>query len=153
MLAALRRLVRFLRMPGRATGRAALTPAQQFVLAQLAPGPAASLRDLADRTLTDPSSVSVVVARLVVLGLVERARDPRDQRRATLALTAAGRRAHARAPILPQVRIVAGLAALPPARRRAIASAMEALVRAAGAEAVPPRMFFEDDLPRARRRG
>ena len=153
MLDALRRLVRFLRMPAPATRGPALTVAQHFVLASLAPGPARSLRDLATRTLTDPSSVSVVVARLEKLGLVARRPDPGDRRRASLALTAAGRRVHASAPVLPQVRIVAGLAALPPAKRKAIAQALDQLVRAAGAESVPPRMFFEDEPPRTRRRG
>ena len=42
-----------------------ITGAQLFVLQQLADRPGASLRELAERTLTDQSSVSVVVSRLV----------------------------------------------------------------------------------------
>src|SRR5689334_12541357 len=82
---ALRRLVRFLRLADRrAEGAAGISAAQMFVLRSLADAPASSLSELADRTLTDQSSVSTVVARLVETGLVVRRRGE-DRRRIELA--------------------------------------------------------------------
>lgn len=150
VLDALRRIVRFLRMPssgGRASG---ITAAQFFVLAQLKTTAAPSIRALAERTMSDPSSVSVVAAKLEREGLIARTHDERDSRRAALSLTLRGRKLLARAPELPQVRIIAALAAMPKARRKAIAQALDQLVLAIGAHAIEPRMFFEDE-PKARK--
>src|SRR2546423_5112313 len=88
----LRRLVRFLRLGAREAEEATgVSSAQLFVLHQLAGAPAASLAELAERTLTDQSSVSTVVARLVAHGLVARRKGTGDRRRVELALTARGR--------------------------------------------------------------
>lgn len=153
MLDALRRIMRFLRMPASRGRTAGLTTAQFFVLAQLKDAPAPSIRALAQRTMSDPSSVSVVAWKLVELGLISRSLDDADGRRAGLAITTRGKRMLARAPVLPQVRIVRALAAMPKPRRRAIAQALEQLVLAVGAHAIQPRMFFEDDpKPRKARR-
>jgi DNA-binding MarR family transcriptional regulator len=146
VLDALRRIVRFLRLSARASEtKAGLTPAQLFVLAQLDGAPAASIRALAERTLTDPSSVSVVVARLEEQGLIARAEGESDRRRSELSLTARGRATLAKAPELPQVRIVEAVAAMTPARRRAVTRALADLVSAIGAEELEPKMFFEDE--------
>src|SRR5579885_2556290 len=70
---ALRRLVRELRDSARlAQGRTAITGAQLFVLRALAAEPGLSINELAERTMTHQSSVSVVVSRLVARGLVTR---------------------------------------------------------------------------------
>ena len=69
------------------------------MLQQLAAAPAKSVNELADRTYTHQSSVSVVVRRLVEQGLVARRRASDDGRRRELSLTAAGRRLVARAPM------------------------------------------------------
>src|SRR5580692_3701743 len=69
----LRRIFRELRLSARGAERGAgISGAQLFVLQSLAQGSAASLNELADRTLTDQSSVSVVVKRLVTRGMVAR---------------------------------------------------------------------------------
>lgn len=151
VLDALRRIVRFLRMPAK-PGRAAdgLSSAQFFVLAQLKDTPAPSIRDLAQRTMSDPSSVSVVVTKLVAQGLVARVADRRDNRRAVLSLTPRGKRMLARAPELPQVRIIDALAEMPKAQRKAIARSLDELVHAIGAHTVRPRLFFEDE-PKAKK--
>ena len=124
ILASLRRLVRFLRLEN-GSRNAKLSTAQLFVLVQLSQGVSASIRELAERTMTDPSSVSVVVSKLVARGLVERTPDPGDKRRVTLRLTATGKRAVARAKDLPQVRMAEGLAQLPLSKRRQIAQSLE----------------------------
>jgi DNA-binding MarR family transcriptional regulator len=151
VLDALRRIVRFLRMPASGARASGVSAAQFFVLAQLKDAPAPSIRALAERTMSDPSSVSVVVAKLEREGLLARVIDERDTRRASLSLTVRGRKLLARAPELPQVRIIAALAAMPRARRANIARALEQLVDAIGAHSIQPRMFFEDE-PKARRK-
>jgi DNA-binding MarR family transcriptional regulator len=74
---AVRGIVRALRMNTRAIElKMGISLAQLFVLQQLADRPADSLNDLADRTATHQSSVSVVVRRLVQRGLVSRTPSP-----------------------------------------------------------------------------
>jgi DNA-binding MarR family transcriptional regulator len=63
ILDALRRIVRHLRLvAGQSESRVGVAPAQLFVLSRLHDQPASSVRELAARTLTDPSSVSVVLS-------------------------------------------------------------------------------------------
>src|SRR5258706_11797595 len=68
-----RRLVQVLRESSRAARRrVGLSAAQLFVLHRLADAPALSLNELAARTFTHQSTVSVVVSRLVEQGLGSR---------------------------------------------------------------------------------
>ena len=153
ILVSLRKLVRFLRIATRrAEQRTGASAAQLFVLSQLAAAPAASLAELAERTMTDPSSVSTVVSRLVAGGLVSRRRARGDGRRVELALTPKGRAAVRRAPELAQTRLVAAIRAMPAAQRRALARSLDRLIAGAGIDKVPPRMLFEDEPPLSRRR-
>src|SRR5450432_2546863 len=74
VLNALRRIVRSLRVSSRtAEQRVGLSGAQLFVLQCLARQSPCSVSELAARTATDQSSVSVVVSRLVALGHVRSA--------------------------------------------------------------------------------
>jgi MarR family transcriptional regulator, lower aerobic nicotinate degradation pathway regulator len=77
-LDAIRKLIRALGDSARmAQGRTGITGAQLFVLRMLAAQPAGlSINELADRTMTHQSSVSVVVSRLAARGLVARAPAP-----------------------------------------------------------------------------
>src|SRR5215813_6777768 len=112
-LRALRRLVRALRLADRAAeSRLGLSAAQLFVLERLAEGPVGSMAELARRTLTDASSVSVVVQRLAERGLVVRATSHDDARRTTLRLSSAGKRLLASAPRSPQADLLDALAQL-----------------------------------------
>jgi len=89
---AFRRIVHALRSSHRAAADLDLTGAQLFVLATLgAADEPMGIKDLAERTRTDQSTVSVVVGRLVDRGLVERARSTVDTRRVELSLTARGK--------------------------------------------------------------
>src|SRR5213083_186147 len=73
ILDAIRRLVRHLRLADRAAQTdLGISGAQLFVLTELGKTGSLSLNDLALRTRTDQSSVSVVVSRLVDAGLVTR---------------------------------------------------------------------------------
>lgn len=154
MLVALRRIVRFLRLAEREIETTCgLSVAQLFVLHQLFDAPASSIAEVAERTLTDPSSVSSVIARLVERKLVARQVAHTDRRRAELALTARGRRLALTAPRVPQATMLDAIRAMPPKRRATIARSLEALAGAIGANAVPPRMFFDDEPTGARARG
>jgi DNA-binding MarR family transcriptional regulator len=120
-----------------------ITGAQLFVLQQLAEVPGASLRELADRTLTDQSSVSVVVSRLVHGGQVMRRTSATDARRTELTLTGAGRALLRRAPELAQARLVAALRAEPVPRLRVTASVLARVAGELGGARAPAPMFFE----------
>jgi DNA-binding MarR family transcriptional regulator len=153
-LDSLRRIVQALRMDGRRSERPApLTSAQLFALQQIAEHRDASINDIAALTFTHQSSVSVVIQRLVRLRLVAKVTARDDRRRLSLAVTAAGRRVLRRAPVAVQERLIAAIARLTPADRRALA---RALTEVAGSVApkhpdAHPPMFFEAGR-RARRR-
>jgi DNA-binding MarR family transcriptional regulator len=142
---AIRRIVRALRVSSRdAERRVGLSGAQLFVLQQLALGPAPSLNELAARTLTHQSSVSVVVQRLVSRGLVERLRSPSDGRRIELSLTAEGRAVLDRAPGAAQEQLLEGLSRMPAASRQQLAQLLTWFVTEAGLSEEAPTLFFEE---------
>ncbi|MGZ3479089.1 MAG: MarR family winged helix-turn-helix transcriptional regulator [Myxococcaceae bacterium] len=153
-LRALRRLVRALRLADRAAeSRLGLSAAQLFVLQRLAEGPVSSMAELAGRTLTDASSVSVVVQRLAERGLVVRATAPDDARRTTLRLSASGKRLVAGAPRSPQVDLIAALEQLSATERKELERLLEHVVHGMGIdEGAPAPMFFEGEASTARRR-
>ncbi len=88
-----RRIVQVLRSTHRAATKANLTGAQLFVLNTLGQSKEPlSVSDVAEQTRTDPSTVSVVVDRLVRKRLVHRTRSGDDARRNELTLTVRGLR-------------------------------------------------------------
>src|SRR3954466_4342580 len=91
VLNSLRQIVRSLRVSSRtAEQRVGLSGAQLFVLQCLARHSPCSVNELAVRTATDQSSVSVVVSRLVAGGHVRRVPSKVDRRRVELTLTKSG---------------------------------------------------------------
>jgi MarR family transcriptional regulator, organic hydroperoxide resistance regulator len=147
ILDSIRRLVRLLRLADRAAqNELGLSGAQLFVLQELGKTPSLSLNELAERTRTDQSSVSVVVTRLVAAGLVARERDARDARRLVLTLTKAGLAAVRRSSPAAQERIIEIVETMTAAERKRFADSFERLVEQLGAEqGVPAPMLFEDD--------
>jgi DNA-binding MarR family transcriptional regulator len=140
----LRRLVHALHAASREVERQLdLTGAQLFVLAQLGATPSLSINDLAARTMTHQSTVSVVVRRLVRRKLVRKVRSVDDGRRVELTLTPAGSALLRRAPTPMQVRLALAVQAMPPAVRRSLGRNLTALVTAIGADQAPVPMFFE----------
>ncbi len=147
----LRRIVRGLRLTARDAERSAgISGAQLFVLQALAQERASSLNDLADRTLTDQSSVSVVVKRLADRKLVARKAASDDARRIELSLTAAGRRLLARCPEPTQARLVTALRKLEPGELAGLTTGLIALVREMDLANSAARMLFDEvDAPKA----
>jgi DNA-binding MarR family transcriptional regulator len=148
---ALRRITQAIRLSSSIVqDKLGITGAQLYVLQQLADQPGASLRELADRTLTDQSSVSVVVGRIVEAGYATRRTSPADRRRTELTLTAAGRQVLRRSPELAQTRLMVALRDLPASQLRVTAWVLERVARAVGPTNRPAPMFFE---PTTRARG
>ncbi len=147
----IRQLVRVLRLGSTATEQATgLSSAQLFVLQQLAESEATSVNSLAERTLTDQSSVSVVVSRLVTKGLVERLRSPDDARRVSVRITEAGMAVLGKAPPTLQTQLIQVLRSMPPQSLHAFVHELTHIVTQLGAANEPPTMFFEDDATGAR---
>ncbi len=146
VLNSLRRVVRAFRaMSQLAEDVLGISGAQHFVLERLAEAPALSLNDLAARTMTHKSSVSVVVSRLVERGFVRRQRSSADARSIVLTLAPKGRRALQRAPESGQSRLVAALQRLSHQDRRVFATLFERFTEELGVRGLEPLMLFEDD--------
>jgi DNA-binding MarR family transcriptional regulator len=79
-----------------ALARHGVTADQFVLLAALAEGDAATQRDLARRTGSDPNTVRAMLLLLTARGLIARARHPTDARARTAALTVRGRRTYER---------------------------------------------------------
>ena len=150
-LRALRRLVRALRLADRAAEtRLGLSAAQLFVLERLSEGPVGSMAELAGRTLTDASSVSVVVHRLAQRGLVVRAVAADDARRTTLRLSASGKRLLGTAPRSPQADLLVALEQLSGTERKELEQLLEMELEVHHQEAEAPAMALmksADALP------
>jgi len=142
-----RRILRVLRLAEQRTQQATgVSAAQLFVLQQLRgqDGESMSLSELADRTLTDRSSVTDVVERLLARGLVRRAVDTRDARRAAVSITSKGKALLRKAPQSPGALLVAALRKLPPSRLKNVGRALDQLTRAMGVDHAPAPMMFAD---------
>lgn len=113
--------------------RGELSPATTATLVRLAgKGPARAV-DLAAHARISQPSMTALVAKLAAEGLVRRDRDPADGRAAVVSVTPAGASLLARRRARHTALLAPILAALPEEDLRAIATAMPALTRLAGA--------------------
>ncbi len=151
---ALRYIVNELRLSTyRAEDEAGISGAQLFVLRELSQEPGISIRRLSERTLTDPSSVSVIVANLVERGFITRRRDPEDARKSVLSVSAKGRNLLAWAPEPFQVRLFAALHELSPGKLRHLRDGLTCVLeKTALASAGKPPLFFEGGRIKMRKR-
>jgi DNA-binding MarR family transcriptional regulator len=149
-----RRIVQALRSSHRAAGHLSLTGAQLFVLKVIADaGRALSVKEVAERTQTDQSTVSVVVSRLVERGLVTRKQSAEDTRRAELSLTAQGRAVQKKAPAtVGQQRLAASLDNLKPRDAQTLLKYLNAIVDDMQIADDPASMLFSDEAEGAARR-
>jgi DNA-binding MarR family transcriptional regulator len=151
-LDAIRQIVRVLRLSAaHAERELGLSGAQLFVLQKLGDGNAISVNELAERTHTHQSSVSVVVQRLVRRRLIRRVRSSTDARRAELSITAAGLQKLRRAPAAAQDKLIESLTSMPRAECDRLARLLERLVEGTGMSQAAPALFFEDK-PQPKRR-
>jgi len=140
----LRRIVRALRESSRAAEKKlGVSGAQLFVLKALSGAEVSSLNDVAARTRTHQSTVSVVVTGLVRRGLVRRRPSADDRRRVDLSLSPRGKALLARAPLAAQERLVTALETLPVRARTTLAKTLGQVTAAMGLAAEAAPMFFE----------
>lgn len=142
----IRSVVRALNLNTRAIEqRSGISLAQLFVLEKLHQQSSSSLTDLAERTATHQSSVSVVVQRLVDRGFVSRTRSASDRRFVEIAITDAGRQVLSNAPETVQAKLLNGLGQFRDGERERLAALLERWANSAGIEVpVETPMFLED---------
>ncbi|MGH9410486.1 MAG: MarR family winged helix-turn-helix transcriptional regulator [Vicinamibacterales bacterium] len=148
VLDGIRRIVQGLRAASREARRTGLTSAQLFVLRRVSEADGMSINELAARTFTHQSSVSVVASALAARRFIDRRLDPRDRRRRLLVLKPAGRRALASAPHAAQERLVDAVLTLSPSARRLTGAALSRMADAISVRR-RPAMFFEERRKRA----
>jgi DNA-binding MarR family transcriptional regulator len=152
-LDAIRQMISALRRSSRLTETEfGIGSAQLFVLQQLARAPARSINELAARTYTHQSSVSVVVRRLVQDGFVERRQAEDDRRRRELRITRAGQRLVDWAPVPAQIKLIDGLRALPQSDLRTLVRLLDRVVLRMGAAGKSPPMLFTEVSRTTRKR-
>jgi DNA-binding MarR family transcriptional regulator len=148
VLDSIRRIVRLLRLSSREAEReVGLTGAQLFVLQKLSEDAVLSVNELAERTHTHQSSVSVVVQALVDKGLISRSKAADDGRRLDLALTASAKSILRKAPGVAQDRLIEAIKRLPATTTRQLAKSLSRLVEEAGLDNGDAPMIFEDVAP------
>jgi DNA-binding MarR family transcriptional regulator len=152
ILDAIRRILRSLRESSRiAENELGLSGAQLLVLQFLKPGLPLSINELAERTQTHQSSVSVVVSRLFDAKLVKRQPSAKDRRRVEIAVTPQGARLlKKKAPRLAQENLFRAIAALPLSKQKLLATLLTEIVESAGFEHQPATLFFEDEKDQAK---
>lgn len=144
---AVRSIVRAFRVNTRAIElKMGISLAQLFVLQQLTERSADSLNELAERTATHQSSVSVVVRRLVERGLVSRTSSSSDRRRIEIAVTPAGRALLEDAPTTIQTQLMTALRRLSRDDQNALAGLLERWLREAKIDFASPPMLGEDEV-------
>jgi DNA-binding MarR family transcriptional regulator len=143
---AVRSIVRALRINTRAVElKMGISLAQLFVLQQLAERSADSLNELAERTATHQSSVSVVVRRLVERGLVSRTPSTTDKRRIEIEVTDSGRALLADAPVTVSMQLVDSLQRMNHDDRDTLADLLERWLRDANVDFATSPMLGEDE--------
>lgn len=141
---ALRRIVQALRQSSAHCEKSSgITGAQALVLKHVAASEGLSVNELAGLTFTHQSTVSEVVSRLEVAGLVLRGQAPGDGRRCELRLTDLGRNAVQKTTVTAQERLMQALQDLPLLTASQLAGGLAALIDAAGLAEEAPVMFFE----------
>src|SRR3954471_24793855 len=143
---AIRSIVRALRINTRAIElKLGISLAQLFVLQMLSERAADSLNDLAERTATHQSSVSVVVRRLVERGYVTRTSSATDKRRIEIGLTPDGRKLLEGAPSTIQTQLMTALREMGRDSQENLADLLERWLITAKIDLAAPPMLGENE--------
>lgn len=123
-----------------------LSAAQIFVLKKLKDEPGLSINDLANRTVTHQSSVSVVVKKLEEQKLVQRMTSKEDSRKVVVSLTPEGLSKLAGIPRAIQEDMIETLHAMESEKTLLLASLMKEFVLKSGIiDEIPAPMFEHDN--------
>lgn len=123
---------------------ASVSAAQLFVLQQIAEAPMLSLREIADRTMTDRTSVAHVLQRLEAQGYVGRRRSETDRRRYEIVIEPKGQELLAQAPLSPTARVLQAMESLSPAELASLTRGLQKLVKAMGLAGGTLPLLFSD---------
>jgi DNA-binding MarR family transcriptional regulator len=121
-----------------------LSQHERQVLHHVAAHDSTPLTWLAEHLGLPKSTTSVLVKSLAQRGFVHRVRDPADERRLAITLTAEGRRRVARDTVLEPAALDAALAKLPARTRAALLDGMERLAEAAAETTAGARSHGHD---------
>ncbi len=122
-----------------------LSAAQIFVLRKVAEEPGLSINDLAERTTTHQSSVSVVVKKLEDRGLVTRSHSVDDSRRINVTVTSEGEKMLAIVPSTVPEQMVNALQNMSLEKTQQLSLLMREFVCSAGiADTNIPAPMFEE---------
>jgi DNA-binding MarR family transcriptional regulator len=143
LLDAIRRIVQTLHTSSREVEkRLGISAAQLFVLHKLREAGELSINELAERTFTHQSSISVVVAKLHDRKLVVRYTSPKDARRIQIALSAAGKTLLRKAPDAAQDLFINAFQILPPKKQKQLAGLLaEFTIKGKLGSELPPMLF------------
>ncbi|MCB0308390.1 MAG: MarR family transcriptional regulator [Bdellovibrionales bacterium] len=147
ILDAIRRILRSLRESSRhAENELGLSGAQLLVLQFLKDGKPLSINELAERTQTHQSSVSIVVTKLVDGKLVKRQTSAEDGRKVEIILTSAGTRLlEMKSSKLAHEKLFSAISELPISKQKQLATLLTQVVEASGFADQPATLFLEDD--------
>ena len=147
ILDSIRRVVQALRLSSRAAEKNLnLSGAQLFVMEKLRVGGPLSINELAQKTLTHQSSVSVVITRLVEKGLVHRQPSKSDGRKLELILAKEGHALLRKNPKTVQELLVKAIEELSFRKRREFASTFLSILNTSGLNSYEPELFFEEPM-------
>jgi DNA-binding MarR family transcriptional regulator len=125
------------RMSGRMSRVLGITAQQRMVLRIVGRFPGIMSGRLSELLCVDAATVSTTMARLEKRGLLRRQRDPRDGRRVSVALTAAGRALDVPTTGTIEAAVETALAESSAADLRGATRLLEALTRALGSQEMP----------------
>lgn len=147
-----RRVVRALRKSSRdSEDFFGLRTAQFFVLQQVKEYGPLGINDLAEKTFSHQSTVSVVVEELVQRGYVECTLSTIDRRRVEVRGTAVGRSLIKKRKRTIQEKMAAGFMKMSSRQRHELARLLGKFISSSGLDSETPDFFFEKESPPARK--
>lgn len=147
-----RRIVRAIRTASRSSENThGLRAAQLFVLQELKKAEPLSLNELAEKTFSHQSTVSVVVNSLVTKGLVARSPSKKDRRFLVLKTTLKGKALLRKIRPTIQERFSEAVLGLPAKEQKELAHLLEKFILNAGLSEEVPHFFFEKEPGRSPR--
>jgi DNA-binding MarR family transcriptional regulator len=144
LLDSIRRIVQTLNTSSREIEKKlGISMAQLFVLQELTDGETFSINELASRTFTHQSSVSVVVQKLKERRLVVSKSSPSDARKMEIGISVEGKKLLRKAPNAAQNLFISAFNEMPIAKQRQLAQLMAEYTSSIVFGKATPQMFFE----------
>lgn len=153
ILDSIRRLVQSIRLASLdSEKRIGLSAAQLFVLHKLGEEEGLSINELAERTLTHQSSVSVVVQKLAKKKLIARSRSAADGRQSVISLTKKGRGLLKKAPHAVQDNLIEAMKLMKPLSRRRLSDSLKEFLTKTGISDTAVPLLFDEANTKKRKK-